>query len=102
MSSIIFINVFTMEPANQQRVVDLLTAATDGPVRDARGFLGSTLHRSLDGTKVTMYAEWASREAYDAMRGDPAPLPFFEEALTIASFDPGAYEIVRRFEPRES
>ncbi len=99
MSSIILINVFTTDPANQQRVVELLTAATDGPVRQAPGFLGSTLHRSLDGTKVTMYAEWASREAYEAMRGEPGPLPFFEEALQLAAFDPGIYEIVRRFEP---
>jgi hypothetical protein len=31
------------------------------------------------------------------MRQDPAPLPFFQEALTIATFEPGVYEVVRTF-----
>jgi hypothetical protein len=33
------------------------------------------------------------------MRQDPAPLPFFEEALKIARFEPGVYEVMRTFEP---
>jgi quinol monooxygenase YgiN len=93
------INVFTVEPANQQRLIDLLTRATDGFVSGAPGFISSTLHRSLDGTKVTMYAQWRSVEDYEAMRQDPGPLPFLQEALTIATFEPGMYEVVRTFQP---
>ncbi len=93
------INVFTVDPANQQRLVDLLTRATDGSVKRAAGFISSTLHRSTDGTKVAMYAQWRSAEDYQAMRQDPGPLPFLEEALTIAKFAPGMYEIVRTFSP---
>ena len=93
------INVFTVEPANQQRLLDLLARATDGWVIRAPGFISSTLHRSIDGTKVTMYAQWRSVEDYQAMRQDPGPLPFLEEALTIAKFEPGMYEAVRTFSP---
>jgi quinol monooxygenase YgiN len=93
------INVFTVDPTNQQRLVDLLTRATDGFVSSAPGFMSSTLHRSVDGTKVTMYAQWRSAEDYQAMRNDPRPLPFLQEALTIAKFEPGMYEIVRTFVP---
>jgi len=96
---ITLINVFTVEPANQQRLVELLTEATEVSVRQAPGFVSASLHRSTDGTKVTMYAQWQSIEAYQAMRGDPAPLPFFREALTIATFEPGIYEVVRTFTP---
>jgi hypothetical protein len=46
-----------------------------------------------------MYAQWRSAEDYQAMRQDPGPLPFLEEALTIAKFEPGMYEIVRTFWP---
>ena len=91
------INVFVVEPANQQRIVDLLVRATDEFVRRAPGFLSSTLHRSLDGTKVTMYAQWNSAEDYETMRRESGPRPFFEEALTIARFEPGMYEVVRTF-----
>ena len=46
-----------------------------------------------------MYAQWRSIEEYQAMRQDPAPLPLFQEALTIATFEPGVYEVVRTFAP---
>ncbi|MCW5694173.1 MAG: antibiotic biosynthesis monooxygenase [Pseudolabrys sp.] len=93
------INVFTVDPANQDRLLDLLSRATDEFVSRAPGFVSSTLHRSLDGTKVTMYAQWRSAEDYEAMRQDPGPLPFLQEALTIAKFEPGMYEVVRTFSP---
>ncbi len=96
---ITLINVFTVEPSNQQRLVELLTRATDGFVSRAPGFIAATLHRGLDGTKVTMYAQWESVAAYEAMRRDPGPLPYLEEALTIAKFEPGMYEVVRTFAP---
>ncbi len=96
---VVLINVFTVERDNQQRLVDLLVDATEGFVGHAPGFIAATLHRSLDGTKVTMYARWQSNEHYQAMRKDPGPLPFLKEALTFASFEPGMYEIVKSFEP---
>lgn len=96
-SGIVLINVFTVAPADQQRLVDLLTCVTDDFVSRAPGFLSSTLHCSLDGTKVAMYAQWRSAEDYEAMRQDPGPLPFLEEALTFAMFEPGMYKIVRTF-----
>jgi quinol monooxygenase YgiN len=91
------INVFTVEPANQERLLDLLTRATETSVRHAPGFISASLHRGLDGTKVTMYAQWRSVEDYDAMRQNPAPLPYFQQALAIAKFDPGMYEVVETF-----
>jgi hypothetical protein len=56
------INVFTVEPANQRRLVELLTEATESSV-------------------------------------GPLALPFFQEALSIARFEPGVYEVVRAFAP---
>jgi quinol monooxygenase YgiN len=94
---ITLINVFTVDPVNQQRLLDLLERATDEFVSRAPGFVSSTLHRSLDGAKVTMYAQWRSVEDYEVMRRDPGPQPFLEQALAIAKFEPGMYEVVRTF-----
>ena len=91
------INVFTVEPRNQQRLIDLLVEATDRSVRHAAGFISARLHRSLDGTKVTMVAEWRSAADYEVMRADPAPLPYLQQALAIAKFEPAMYEVVRTF-----
>jgi quinol monooxygenase YgiN len=96
---ITLINVFTVEPAQQDRLIELLTRATEVSVRHAPGFISARLHRSLDGTKVTMYAQWQSLEAYQAMREDPAPRIYLEEALAIARFEPGMYEVVQTFLP---
>jgi quinol monooxygenase YgiN len=96
---ITLINVFTVKPQDQQRLIELLTEATEASVRHAPGFVSACLHRSIDGTKVTMYAKWASLAQYQAMRRDPASLPFLEKALKIATFDPGVYEVVRTFVP---
>jgi quinol monooxygenase YgiN len=98
-SGVTLINVFTVEPANQRRLVDLLTEAAEVSVRQAPGFISASLHRSTDGRKVTMYAQWRSVDEYQAMRQDLAPLPFFQEALTIAKFELGMYEVVRTFAP---
>ena len=92
------INVFTVDAENQRRLVELLIEATE-VVRRAPGFVSARLHRSTDGTKVTMYAQWRSINDYQAMRQDPVPLPFLQEALTIAKFEPGVYEVVRTFTP---
>jgi quinol monooxygenase YgiN len=97
--SVTLINVFTVDPLNQERLIELLTRATETSVRHAPGFISANLHRSIDGAKVTMVAKWRSAEEYQAMRSDPAPLPFLQEALTIAKFDPGMYQVARTFAP---
>ena len=91
------INVFTVKPGKQQELIELLIKATEGSVRHAQGFLSARLHRSLDGTKVAMYAQWQSVEHYQAMRENPTGLPYLQQALAIAKFYPGMYEVVEMF-----
>jgi quinol monooxygenase YgiN len=94
-----FINIFTVEPENQQRLVELLVRVTETSVRHARGFIASSLHRSVDGRKVTMYAQWRTMADYEAMRRDPTPAPILREAMTLATFEPGVYEVVETLTP---
>ena len=96
---ITLIKVFTVDPSNQSHLVALLTNVTDTFVRRAHGFISSSLHRSRDGTKVTMYAQWRSLDDYETMRRDPGPVPYLQEALTIAKFEPGIYDVVESFAP---
>ena len=93
-----FINVFTVEPSNQQELLDLLARATDTSVRDVPGFISAALHRSVDGTRVTMYAQWKSAEhyrRYQSTLSNPVAAPYVEQALAIATFDPRMYEVVK-------
>jgi len=93
------INVFTVEPVNQQELVELLSQATQASVRYVKGFVSASLHRSLDGAKVVMYAQWRSVEDYHAMRSNPTASPYMQKALTLARFEPGMYEVVETFAP---
>lgn len=93
------INVFTVGAADQTRLVELLTQATESSIRHIPGFVGAALHRSLDGTKVTMYAQWATPDDYDRMRARPDSSPILAEAMSIARFDPGFYEVTGVFPP---
>jgi quinol monooxygenase YgiN len=90
------INVFTVEPAQQRQLLDLLDQAT-AVVRLAPGFISANLHRSLDGTKVAMYAQWQSVEHYQAMRENPAALAYLQRAVEIAKFELGMYEVVETY-----
>jgi quinol monooxygenase YgiN len=93
------INVFTVDPVNQDELLELLIRATQSSVRHVRGFVSASLHRSLDGAKVAMYAQWRSIEDYQAMRSNPATSPYMEQALALARFEPGMYEVVETFAP---
>ena len=75
----------------------MLILATEDSVTKIAGFISSSLHKSLDGSKVTMYAQWKSIEDYQNMRNNPTASPYLEQALKIATFAPGMYEVVKTF-----
>ena len=95
------INIFVVEPKDQLQLVELLIKATNDSIRHAQGFISASLHRSIDGTKVTIYAQWQSIENYQRMRSNPATSPYLEQALAIARFEPGLYEVIETFNPEE-
>jgi quinol monooxygenase YgiN len=88
------INIFTVEPAKQQQLVDLLIQATETSMRHLPGFISANIHRSLDGTKVANYAQWRSGEDFQAMQKNPAAKPHREQAAALAKFEPGLDEVV--------
>jgi heme-degrading monooxygenase HmoA len=88
------INVFTVAPEDQQRLVDVLVEATRAVMRKQQGFISANIHRSLDGTRVTNYAQWQSREAFEAMLRDREAAEHMGEAARIAErFEPHLYEV---------
>jgi len=88
------INVFTVAPEDQQRLVDVLVEATQAVMRKQPGFVSANIHRSLDGTRVANYAQWRSREAFEAMLRDRDAAEHMGEAAKIAErFEPHLYEV---------
>ena len=88
------INVFTVAPEDQQRLVEVLVEATQAVMRKQPGFVSANIHRSLDGTRVANYAQWRSREAFEAMLQNQEAAKHMGEAAKIAErFEPHLYEV---------
>jgi quinol monooxygenase YgiN len=88
------INVFTVEPENQQRLVDMLAEATEKTMKKLPGFVSANIHKSLDGVRVANYAQWRSREDFEAMLQNPKALAHMKPIMEIAKSDAHLYDVV--------
>jgi quinol monooxygenase YgiN len=88
------LNVFTVAPADQQRLLVLLVEATESVMKRLPGFVSANLHKSIDGTKVTNYAQWRSREDLEVMLQNAEAMAHMKGAGQIAEkFEPHLYEV---------
>lgn len=88
------INTFTVPAADQQRLIDAWKDATERVIRHLPGFISANIHRSLDGTKVVNYAQWASREDFTAMLNHPEAAASLAELGQIGTPSPVLCEVV--------
>lgn len=92
------VNVFTVEPKNQDKLVRLLVEATEKTMNEIKGFVSANIHKSFDGTRVTNYAQWKSREDFETMIRNPAAQAHMKPITDIATFDAHLYEVIDSFE----
>ncbi|MCQ9184100.1 antibiotic biosynthesis monooxygenase [Streptomyces sp. IBSBF 2953] len=76
------VNVFTVTPENQGRIYDAVIEATD-IIEKFPGFVSANVHRSDDGTRVINYAQWRSKDEFDAMRAHPDVQDHFRACRAI-------------------
>jgi quinol monooxygenase YgiN len=87
------INVFSVAPDQQQALANLLIEATEHTMRHLPGFISANIHTSFDGRHVVNYAQWRSRDAFEAMLRNPDARPHMTRAAALASFDPILCEV---------
>ena len=91
----ILINTFTVEPGKAEALLAHLSKATEAVFLDAPGFVSANLHIGRDRRHVTNYAQWRSKEDYDAVVKNPQTQAHMREAAALASnFDPIFYDLV--------
>jgi quinol monooxygenase YgiN len=92
--TITLINVFTVAPENQERLVELLARTTRQVMQRMPGFLSASIHRSVDGTRVTNYAQWQSQADFEAMLQHEEARAHMTEAAALAiQFEPVLYHV---------
>ena len=88
------INVATVEPSDQQRLVEAWQHAAQEVMCHRSGFVSASIHRSLDGTKVINYAQWENREALAAMFRDPLASRHLSQFADVGITSPVLCEVV--------
>jgi heme-degrading monooxygenase HmoA len=88
------INVLTVKREDQDRLVQLLIQATEHTMKNVPGFISANIHKSLGGERVTNYAQWASKEAFEAMLKNPQAREHMAPIQKIATYDAHLYQVV--------
>ena len=78
------INTFTVVPQKQGDVVKSLSDFTEQHARSLTGFIGASVHASLDGCRVVNYVQWDCEADLDAMMASPPAQAHIKEVGALA------------------
>lgn len=93
-SPITLINVFSVKPEQQDQLVQMLNDATEKTMRHIPGFVSANIHKSLDGARVANYAQWRTKNDFEAMRKNPQAAEHMKAVAGVASsFEGHLYEV---------
>ena len=67
-------------------------------MKNVSGFVSANIHKSLDGVRVVNYAQWRSREDFEAMGKNPEAQAHMKPIMEIAKADFHLYEVADTFE----
>ena len=87
------INKFSVEPENHKRLLQLLDDLRV-VVEKQPGFISANVHRSFEGTRIVSYAQWSTKENYQAVYTNSDAKPILDEIKKISKFSWNLYEIV--------
>jgi len=59
------IDIFPVEPEQQQSLVDSLVDYVETVLKQQPGFVSASIHQSRDGLRVVNYIQWSSQDDYD-------------------------------------
>ena len=88
------VNVFTVEPDNQQKLVELLKEGTETFFSKQPGFISSSVHASKEGRRAINYSQWASAGDIENFRRDPRFTPYIQHLAALAKAETILCEVV--------
>jgi quinol monooxygenase YgiN len=87
------INIFDVEPKDQEELVAILTTGAETLLSKQRGYIAAAIHQSQDGKHAVVYSQWRSPEDFHAARTNPAVQEYFGRVRAIATFEPITYDV---------
>jgi quinol monooxygenase YgiN len=83
----VLITVFTVQPENEQYLIDLLRDGTSSIFCQLPGYISASVHCGSDDKRLVLYGQWESQEYIDAFRKNPVIVPYFQKIKALASFE---------------
>src|SRR5215475_9201869 len=92
-SVVTLINVFAVDPENQQRLVAVLKEGTEALMSKQTGYISASIHVGKDGRRVINYSQWKSVKDIEAMRQHPDVGPYMKRVADLGTFEAIACEV---------
>ncbi|MGB6690750.1 MAG: antibiotic biosynthesis monooxygenase [Terracidiphilus sp.] len=88
------INVLTVEPDNQQKLIKLLRESTEGVVCKLDGWISTSFIAAKDERHLVIYSQWRDLASVEAMQANPEMIAYFPRVAALAAFDSFAGHVV--------
>jgi len=88
------INVLTVEPENQQKLIKLLRDNTENVVTGLDGWISTSFIAATDQRHVVIYSQWRDLASVEAMRTNRDMVDYFPRIAALAAFDSVAGDVV--------
>jgi heme-degrading monooxygenase HmoA len=87
------VNMFSVKPENQKKLLQLLEDLRV-VVEKLPGFISANVHRSFEGTRIVSYAQWNTKEDYQAVYTNSDVKPILDEIKKTSKFSWNLYDVV--------
>src|SRR5260370_33249227 len=81
------INILTVDPENQEKVIDLLRGSTENVVSRLDGWISTSFIAAKDQRRVAIYSQWRDFASVEGMRTNPDMVANFPRGAALAAFD---------------
>jgi quinol monooxygenase YgiN len=88
------INILTVEPEHQQKLIELLRGNTESVVTRLDGWISTSVIAVKDRRHVVIYSQWRDFASVEAMRTNPDMIAYFPRIASLAALDSFAGEVV--------
>ena len=88
------INILTVEPENQQKLIKLLRGSTENVVTRLDGWISTSFIAAKDQRHVVIYSQWRDFASVEAMRANPDMVAYFPRIAALAALDSFTGDVV--------
>jgi quinol monooxygenase YgiN len=81
------INILTVEPENQPKLIELLRDNTENVVSTLDGWISTSFIVAKDKRRIVIYSQWRELASVEAMQENPKMRAYFPRIAALAAFD---------------